>query len=82
MDMILKQLNIPLFNEENNKKDLKELNKKMDDIKTLIIYYENEIKNKNSIINNQIKIINNLKITNYIAYSLIFFIIVYMKITK
>jgi len=82
MDLILKQLNIPLFNQDDNKRDLKELKNKIDDIKKLIVYYENEIKNKNSIINNQTKIINNLKITNYVAYSLIFFIIIYMKITK
>ena len=82
MDMILKQLNIPLFYQEDNKKDLKELNNKMADIKKLIIYYENEIKNKNNLIVKQANIINNLKITNYIAYSLIFVIVIYMKITK
>lgn len=80
--MIFKQLNIPLFYQEDNKKDLKELNNKIDDIKKLIIYYENEIKNKNNLINKQLKEINNLKFTNYIAYSLIFFIIIYTKITK
>jgi len=82
MDMIFKQLNIPLFYQEDNKKDLKELNNKMDDIKKLIIYYENEIKNKNNLIIKQVNVINNLKITNYIAYSLIFVIVIYMKITK
>lgn len=80
--MIFKQLNIPLFYQEDNKKDLKELNNKMDDIKKLIIYYENEIKNKNNLIIKQVNVINNLKITNYIAYSLIFVIVIYMKITK
>lgn len=82
MDIIFKQFNIPLFYQDDNKRDLKELNNKMDDIKKLIIYYENEIKNKNNLIIKQVKVINNLKITNYIAYSLIFFIIIYMKITK
>lgn len=82
MDIIFKQFNIPLFYQDDNKRDLKELNNKMDDIKKLIIYYENEIKNKNNLIIKQVNVINNLKITNYIAYSLIFFIIIYMKITK
>lgn len=82
MDIIFKQLNIPLFYQDDNKRDLKELNNKMDDIKKLIIYYENEIKNKNNLIIKQVNVINNIKITNYIAYSLIFFIIIYMKITK